>query len=123
MNKPNAISSLRLKHVLALWLLLLGPMTSAQEITGRIVDSNAEPLGSVVVVLQNPDSLFVAACVTDSLGRFKFAEGPRPYRLVIQQLSYKPRVILSEEIALGAAGHKNIQYFSLKKLVLEPQGA
>lgn len=102
MNKLNAISSLRRKPVFALLLmLLLGPVTYAQEITGRIVDSNAEPLGSVVVVLQNPDSLFVAASVTDSLGVFKFAQGPRPYRLVIQQLSYKPRVVLSEETALG----------------------
>ena len=101
-NSTNVFSSERRKLVLALWVfLLIGQLSHGQEITGRIVDSRTDPLEAVVVVLQNPDSLFVAACVTDSLGIFTFPQGPRPYRLVIQQLSYKSRVILSEENSLG----------------------
>ncbi len=101
-TKTGTLSSGRRKLFLALWVfLLLGQLSHGQEITGRIIDSRSEPLEAVVVVLQNPDSLFVAACVTDSLGVFSFSQGPRPYRLVIQQLSYKPRVVLSEEKVLG----------------------
>ena len=65
----------------------------SQNITGRVINEKGEAIESAAVILQTVDSLVVGACVTDSLGCFTFTTNPENYVLIIQQMSYKPKVL------------------------------
>ena len=65
----------------------------AQHVTGRIIGRDSLPVAGVAVILQTPDSLFVAAEASDLDGRFAIAAPVRPYRLLLQHLSYEPLVV------------------------------
>lgn len=65
----------------------------AQHVTGRIIGRDSLPVAGVAVILQTPDSLFVAAEASDLDGRFAIASSIRPYRLLLQHLSYEPLVV------------------------------
>ena len=65
----------------------------AQHVTGRIIGRDSLPVAGVAVILQTPDSLFVAAEASDLDGRFAITAPARPYRLLLQHLSYEPLVV------------------------------
>ena len=75
------------------WYLAIGLLWStameAQEISGRVVDCQGQPVELVSVILQRVDSSFVEAAVSDSSGMFRFREKVQPYRLVLQHLAYQ----------------------------------
>ena len=73
--------------------LLCGVGAFAQNVTGRIIDRDSLPVAGVAVILQTTDSLFVAAEASDLDGRFAIATSVRPYRLLLQHLSYEPLVV------------------------------
>ena len=62
---------------------------AAQNVKGKIVDNQQRPVEAATVIMQTPDSTFVDAVITDSLGCFAFKEEPEQYRLIIQHLLYK----------------------------------
>ncbi len=64
----------------------------ARTVSGRIVDEVSRPVAEAVVVMQTPDSAFVAAAVSDAEGRFALPACPERWRLVVQHLSYRPQV-------------------------------
>ena len=73
--------------------LLCGVGAFAQNVTGRIIDRDSLPVAGVAVILQTTDSLFIAAEASDLDGRFAIATSVRPYRLLLQHLSYEPLVV------------------------------
>ena len=62
---------------------------AAQNVKGKIVDNQQRPVEAATVIMQTPDSTFIDAVITDSLGCFAFKEEPEQYRLIIQHLLYK----------------------------------
>lgn len=60
----------------------------AKQVEGRVVDLNQKPIDAVTVVMQLPDSSFVSATVTDSLGYFHFDQSSDCYRLIYQHILY-----------------------------------
>jgi hypothetical protein len=66
----------------------------AQQVSGRLVDSNNQPVGYANVVLQQPDSTFVKGCTTDEKGLFDLqANAAGPYRLIISYIGYETLAI------------------------------
>ena len=61
----------------------------AQILTGKVANPQHQPIDGASVVLQQPDSTFVNAAITDSTGTFRFSEHPGRYRLVVQHLLYQ----------------------------------
>lgn len=61
----------------------------AQEVKGKVVDEAKQPVEAVTVIMQTPDSTFIDAVITDSLGCFVFKEEPTCYRLIFQHLLFK----------------------------------
>lgn len=61
----------------------------AQEVKGKVVDEAKQPVEAVTVIMQTPDSTFIDAVITDSLGCFIFKEEPTCYRLIFQHLLFK----------------------------------
>lgn len=53
----------------------------AQEVKGKVVDEAKQPVEAATVIMQTPDSTFIDAVITDSLGCFIFKEEPTCYRL------------------------------------------
>ena len=62
---------------------------AAQNIKGKVVDNQQRPIEAATVIMQAPDSTFIDAVITDSLGYFSFKEEPEQYRLIFQHLLYK----------------------------------
>lgn len=72
--------------------LLIGNMLYAVEtIRGKVVDINQSAIEGVAVVLQTPDSVFVDAIITDSIGAFAFNVDNGAYRLLFQHLLYETK--------------------------------
>lgn len=61
----------------------------AQEVKGKVVDEAKQPVEAATVIMQTPDSTFIDAIITDSLGCFVFKEEPTCYRLIFQHLLFK----------------------------------
>ena len=70
-------------------LLAIAGEAMAQGIHGKVVDVREQPIEGVAVILQTPDSVYVDAVVTDSLGSFRLEQpADRPLRLLFQHLLY-----------------------------------
>lgn len=69
-------------------LLSLYFNVGAQSITGRIVDTENNPIEFATIVLQTKDSLFINTTYSDSLGYFSFEKPPKIYRLLVQHFMY-----------------------------------
>lgn len=75
----------------------LGTSANAQKsISGKIVDTDNNPIELATIVLQTKDSLFINTTYSDSLGCFSFKETPESFRLLAQHLMYNP---INEEFA------------------------
>ena len=61
----------------------------AQEVKGKVVDEAKQPVEAATVIMQTPDSTFIDAVITDSLGCFIFKGEPTCYRLIFQHLLFK----------------------------------
>ena len=46
----------------------------AQNVKGKVVDPDQQPVEAVTVIMQTQDSTFIDAVITDSLGYFSFKE-------------------------------------------------
>ena len=70
-------------------LLFLCIIAKAQNIQGKVVDSNDEVVDFAVIVLQTTDSVYIESTYTDSLGKFSFQSELSKYRLIVQHLMYE----------------------------------
>lgn len=102
------------KITISLLIFIIGSAVSAQEkgIRGEIYTPENEPVEYATVVLQTPDSLYVDACVTDSLGVFSFAKELPFYRLIVQHVLYETKEIECQSKEAG------VIYLSSKDLSL-----
>lgn len=61
----------------------------AQEIKGKVVDTNLTPIGSATVILQTVDSTFVDGVISKEDGTFSFPQHTSPFILTIQHIAYE----------------------------------
>lgn len=99
--KPNRTPSSASYPVLLRTFLLSAALTiactaGAQPIRGRLTDAAGRPVAGAAVVVHDSDSLYVDGTTSDTLGRFATARGVRPYRLLVQHLSYRTATIAGE---------------------------
>ena len=62
---------------------------TAQEIKGRIIDTDLAPVGNATVVLQAIDSTFIDAVISEDDGTFAFSQDTTPFILTIQHIAYE----------------------------------
>ena len=74
--------------ILTLVFLSMSHISKAQGITGKVVSSGETPVESATVVMQTPDSIFVEAVCTDSLGLFTLRTDMNKFRLIVQHILY-----------------------------------
>lgn len=61
----------------------------SQNVNGKVVNRNQQPIEAVTVVMQSEDSVFVDAVITDAQGRFMFDTGLKSFRLIFQHILYE----------------------------------
>lgn len=76
---------------IAVFLLIGSMLYAAETVKGKVVDTNQMGIEGVAVVLQTPDSTFIEAIVTDSMGMFTFNVENGSYRLLFQHLLYETK--------------------------------
>ena len=64
-----------------------------QDVDGKVIDENGQPLPNVNVVLLAPDSTFVQGAVTDEQGLFKIISSENGSLLKVTSISYETRFI------------------------------
>lgn len=86
---------MREKITICFLTALIGFSLSAQEtgIRGSVCTTENEPIEYATVVLQTPDSVYIDAFVSDSLGRFNFDQSLDSYRLIIQHVLYQTKEV------------------------------
>ncbi len=99
-----------LNSLLLIAMLLFAGTAQAQQVTGRVVDTQGIPVEAATVVMQTPDSVFVDACLTDSTGAFRLKDGPERYRLLIQHLMYQPRQLTAQGADAGSITLESASY-------------
>ena len=96
---------------------------NSNELTGKITNSNNEPITDAVVVMQTIDSVFVRAELTDSLGVFRFVQHPNSrIRLIVQHISYNPETVEIEPNVNDAGTivlKENVQIISEARVIAE----
>ena len=71
-------------------LLMMAACVKAQNISGKLVDEQNQPLAYANVVLQQTDSTFVKGETSDEKGSFRMAKvSAGDYRLVISSIGYE----------------------------------
>ena len=73
----------------------------AQTITGKIVDGNQQPIDGATIVLQTMDSVYIGASISNTDGVFLLNHHPEQYRLIIQHLLYKTRLLSDVKNDIG----------------------
>ena len=73
-----------------------------QTISGKVIDNEQQPIVGATIVLQNIDSIYVSASVSDINGEFILNNEPEEYRLVIQHLCYQTKQISTLAPSPGA---------------------
>lgn len=80
---------MKMRMYVIILLLFCTSYAQAQNITGKIIDANSNPVELAVVVLQTVDSVYVDAAYTDSLGIFTIKSDVLPFLLTVQHLMYE----------------------------------
>ena len=73
----------------------------AAQVNGQVVNQEKQPIEAATVVMQTPDSTFIDAVITDSLGRFSFRDERTPFRLIFQHILYQSQ---SHDYTTGEVG-------------------
>ena len=91
---------------------------AAQNVKGKVVDNNQRPIEAATVIMQAPDSTFIDAVITDSLGYFSFKEEPEQYRLIFQHLLYKTQERMENSSDVGTITLE-AQSYALDEVVVQ----
>lgn len=73
---------------IVLFLICAAQSATAQTVSGKVTDTDAHAIDGATVILQNIDSTFIDALITDSTGYFQFNRQPVRYRLIFQHILY-----------------------------------
>ncbi len=97
------------KNILVVCALLFATaLCHAQTLNGKITDSDNEPIPNAVIILQNSDTAFVRATVSDTSGVYNLPIDIASGFVVVQHLVYE-----SQTIAFA-----NSNYNALKNIIL-----
>ncbi len=61
--------------------------------TGKIVDTNQQPVEGATIVMQLPDSAYLGATISAADGTFMLEPEPEDYQLIVQHLLYQTRQV------------------------------
>ena len=109
MNIRNTIS--------AIFILGYFPVVWSQT-TGKIVDTNQQPVEGATIVMQLPDSTYLSATISAADGTFMLEPEPEDYQLIVQHLLYQTRQVKGQTRDAGVITLESKDY-NLEEVVIE----
>lgn len=80
---------MKIYFLMSIFLLAGGSGSlTAQTVSGKVVDTEQQPVDGATIILQTSDSVFVDATISNADGNFVFNHQPEAYRLIFQHLLY-----------------------------------
>ena len=86
--------------------------------TGKVVDTNQQPVEGATIVMQLPDSTYLGATISAADGTFTLEPEPENYQLIIQHLLYKTRQVKGQTRDAGVITLESKDY-NLEEVVIE----
>ena len=82
------------KRIIAGLFIYAGFASSVfSQTTGKVVDTNQQPVEGATIVMQLPDSTYLGATISAADGTFTLEPEPENYQLIIQHLLYQTRQV------------------------------
>ena len=93
--------------------------TSAfSQTTGKVVDTNSQPVEGATIVMQLPDSTYLSAAISAADGTFVLEPEPESYQLIVQHLLYQTRQVKGQARDAGIISLESKDY-NLEEVVVE----
>lgn len=86
--------------------------------TGKVVDTNQQPVEGATIVMQLPDSTYLGATISAADGTFILEPEPEDYQLIIQHLLYQTRQVKGQARDAGVITLESKDY-NLEEVVIE----
>ena len=107
------------KRIIGLSMICAGLSASAFcQTTGKIFDTNQQPVGGATVIMQLPDSTYLGAAISAADGTFVLEPEPEDYQLIVQHLLYQTRQVKGQARDAGIITLKQKDY-NLDEVVVE----
>ena len=107
------------KRIIGLSMICAGFSASAFcQITGKILDTNQQPVGGATVIMQLPDSTYLGAAISAADGTFVLEPEPEDYQLIVQHLLYQTRQVKGQARDAGIITLEQKDY-NLDEVVVE----
>ena len=86
--------------------------------TGKIVDTNQEPIEGATIIMQLPDSTYLGAAISAADGTFVLEPEPESYQLIVQHLLYQTRLVKGQTRDAGIIALEPKDY-NLEEVVIK----
>lgn len=86
--------------------------------TGKIVDTNQEPIEGATIIMQLPDSTYLGAAISAANGTFVLEPEPESYQLIVQHLLYQTRLVKGQARDVGIIALEPKDY-NLEEVVIK----
>lgn len=86
--------------------------------TGKVVDTNQQPVEGATIVMQLPDSTYLGATISAADGTFTLEPEPEDYQLIVQHLLYQTRQVKGQARDAGVITLESKDY-NLEEVVIE----
>lgn len=107
------------KRIIGLSMICAGFSASAFcQTTGKILDTNQQPVGGATVIMQLPDSTYLGAAISAADGTFVLEPEPEDYQLIVQHLLYQTRQVKGQARDAGIITLEQKDY-NLNEVVVE----
>lgn len=107
------------KRIIAGLFIYAGFASSVfSQTTGKVVDTNQQPVEGATIVMQLPDSTYLGATISAADGTFTLEPEPEDYLLIIQHLLYQTRQVKGQARDAGVITLESKDY-NLEEVVIE----
>lgn len=107
------------KRIIAGLFIYAGFASSVfSQTTGKVVDTNQQPVEGATIVMQLPDSTYLGATISAADGTFILEPEPEDYQLIVQHLLYKTRQVKGQARDAGVITLESKDY-NLEEVVIE----
>lgn len=107
------------KRIIAGLFIYAGFASSVfSQTTGKVVDTNQQPVEGATIVMQLPDSTYLGATISAADGTFMLEPEPENYQLIVQHLLYQTRQVKGQARDAGVITLESKDY-NLEEVVIE----
>lgn len=110
---------MKCKKIIAGLFIYAGFASSVfSQTTGKVVDTNQQPVEGATIVMQLPDSTYLGATISAADGTFTLEPEPEDYQLIIQHLLYQTKQVKGQARDAGVITLESKDY-NLEEVVIE----